>query len=171
MSNEKRFLLDTNVFIEAKRFYYAFDICPGFWASLENHHEHDQIISIDRVKGELKDGKDDLCDWAEDTAPPFFFVSTDEEAIVTCYQKVQTYVNGVDRYTRDAKAEFADGADAWLIAYAKVNSMVLVTREQPAPESKKKVKIPDVCSEFGVPYVDTFQMLRELGIRFDWSPS
>ena len=26
-----KYLLDSNVFIEAKNRYYAFDICPGFW--------------------------------------------------------------------------------------------------------------------------------------------
>ncbi len=25
------YLLDANVFIQAKRLYYGFDFCPGFW--------------------------------------------------------------------------------------------------------------------------------------------
>lgn len=29
------FLVDADVFIAAKNRYYAFDICPGFWNSLE----------------------------------------------------------------------------------------------------------------------------------------
>lgn len=29
------FLLDANVFIEAKNRYYGFDICPGFWRWLD----------------------------------------------------------------------------------------------------------------------------------------
>ncbi|RRD03297.1 DUF4411 family protein [Arachnia propionica] len=29
------FLLDANVFIEAHRFYHAFDLVPSFWAWLE----------------------------------------------------------------------------------------------------------------------------------------
>jgi hypothetical protein len=30
------FLLDSNVFIQAKNFYYGFDICPGFWKWLDD---------------------------------------------------------------------------------------------------------------------------------------
>ena len=29
------YLLDTNVFIEAKNRYYSFDLAPGFWEWLE----------------------------------------------------------------------------------------------------------------------------------------
>lgn len=29
------YLLDTNVFIEAKNRYYAFDLAPGFWEGLD----------------------------------------------------------------------------------------------------------------------------------------
>ncbi len=31
-----RYLLDANVFIEAKNLYYAFDICPGFWTWMDS---------------------------------------------------------------------------------------------------------------------------------------
>jgi hypothetical protein len=30
----EKYLLDSNVFIEAYRRYYSFDICPGFWDCL-----------------------------------------------------------------------------------------------------------------------------------------
>ena len=35
-----------------------------------------------------------------------------------------------------------------------------------APDAKKKVPIPNVCIEFGVHYVNTFEMLRDLGEKF-----
>lgn len=41
----------------------------------------------------------------------------------------------------------------------------LVTREQPAPESKTKIKIPDVCTAFGVVWTDPFSLYRALGMR------
>ncbi len=28
------YLLDANVFIQAKNLHYGFDFCPGFWAGL-----------------------------------------------------------------------------------------------------------------------------------------
>jgi hypothetical protein len=34
----------------------------------------------------------------------------------------------------------------------------------PAPYARNIVKIPEVCEAFGVDYVDTFEMLRELRV-------
>jgi hypothetical protein len=41
----------------------------------------------------------------------------------------------------------------------------VVTREQPAPEAKKKIKIPDVCNAFDVAWTDPFSLYRTLGMR------
>lgn len=60
MSGVRRFVLDTNVFIEANRRYYPFDICPGFWRALILQHEEKNLRSIDRVENEIQEGKDDL---------------------------------------------------------------------------------------------------------------
>jgi TolB-like protein len=69
-------------------------------------------------------------------------------------------------YLQEAKAEFASVADGWLIAFAKIYGLVIVTHETSEPTRKNKVKIPDVCLEFKVEYIDTFVMLRELNIKF-----
>ena len=60
MPTDKRYLLDANVFIEAKRRYYAFDLCPGYWECLVWHHRAASIQSVDRVKVELERGADEL---------------------------------------------------------------------------------------------------------------
>lgn len=71
------------------------------------------------------------------------------------------------QYFDRAKAKFATEADGWLVAYAKVHGVTVVTNEQPRPESRNRVLLPDVCAQFDVPYKDTFLMLRELSLRFD----
>ncbi len=70
------YLLDANVFIEAKNRYYAFDIAPGFWAWLDRAHQHSLAVSIDAVRDELRNGSDELADWARDNAG--FFRSIDQ---------------------------------------------------------------------------------------------
>ena len=65
-----------------------------------------------------------------------------------------------------AKAQFASAADGWVIAYAKVNGLVLVTHEQYIPDVKNHGFDPNVCLQFGVEYCDCFQMLRDLQVRF-----
>jgi hypothetical protein len=166
------YLLDANVFIEAKRRYYAFDLCPGFWDSLFVHYTNSRIKSIDRVKTiEFQRGNDDLKEWASQRIPGDFFAASEEPNIVTQYAEVIAWVQNQQRFFPFAKTEFANSIDGWLIAYAKVNNMVLVTHEERAPQSKAKVKIPDVCDAIGVLCVDTFDMLRALGTRFILPPT
>lgn len=65
MDREETYLLDANVFIEAARRYYAFDIAPPFWEALLEFAEKGKLISIDRVKNELLRGKDELSTWVK----------------------------------------------------------------------------------------------------------
>ena len=67
---------------------------------------------------------------------------------------------------RDATVdEFIDSADLNLIAYAMATEATVVTREQPAPDAKRKIKIPDACIAFGVDWTDPFSTYRALGMR------
>jgi hypothetical protein len=153
------FLLDANVYIEARNRYYPFDICPGFWEALALN----RLRSIDRVKDELED--DELNEWARNKMPAECFAKTGDPDVIAAFSQVMQWVQ-LQHYTDGAKAAFASVADGWLIAYAMVHGRVLVTHEQPAPNSKTKIKIPDICRKFGVQYVDTFEMLRALPVRF-----
>ena len=46
---------------------------------------------------------------------------------------------------------------------------IVVTNEQSAPESRREIKLPDVCNQFGVKHENTFAMLRALNVSFDWA--
>jgi hypothetical protein len=161
------YLLDANVFIQAKRQYYGFDICPGFWESLRLHYENARVKSIDRVKTiELERGNDELKVWAFHTIARDFFEATDGPDVFAQYAEAMRWVNNQARFTPTAKATYAESVDGWLIAYARTHNLVLVTHEERAPESRTRVHIPDVCEAVGVEYQNTFQMLRALETRF-----
>jgi hypothetical protein len=70
MSEVKRYVLDANVFIEAEKNYYAFDICPGFWRALLRQHEARRVCSIDRIRDELVN--DALQQWVRREVPVDF---------------------------------------------------------------------------------------------------
>lgn len=167
MSTNHTYLLDANVFIEAKRRYYGFDLCPGFWDCLEHHGKGEVLLSIDRVKQELK-GEDELQDWVKNIGQGIF-MSTRGTDVIACYDEIVNWVNDQNQFHAAAVAGFADIADGWLVAYAKAMSCTLVTHEVRAPDAKKRVPIPNVCLAFDVDYVDTFDMLRALKTRFHWS--
>lgn len=163
--DDSAYVLDANVFIEAARRYYAFDLAPKFWESLVHHAANGQIKSIDRVKQELERGKDNLATWVKEHFG-HAFASTDETDILQSFREIMTWVNGQSQFSDAAKADFAKGADGWLVAYAKVKGCMVVTHELPAPDAKRKVPIPNVCQTFDVQFIDTFEMLRTLGVRF-----
>ena len=43
------YLLDANVFIQAKNLYYGMDFCPAFWDWLVKQNEVEQVFSIEKV--------------------------------------------------------------------------------------------------------------------------
>lgn len=170
MKTARIYLVDSDVFITAKNLYYSFDICPGFWRSVVHHHQAGRVFSIDRVRGELLAGPktEDLVMWVRGEVPEGFFLQVDTDQVVRAYTDVMMWVQRHPRYFDHAKAKFATGADGWLVAYARVHGATVVTNEQSAPESRKEIKLPDVCDRFGVLRANTFAMLRALHVQFDW---
>ena len=158
------FLVDTNVLIEAKNRYYAFDIAPGFWAWLERAHEQSLACSIRPVRDELLEGDDELADWASTHAA--FFRELDE-GTTKRFQGLSLWAYS-QSYGEAALREFnANNADYQLIAYACEHECVVVTHEQSRPDSRRRVMIPDACRAMGVEWVDTFAMLRKTGAQLD----
>jgi hypothetical protein len=168
MSKAAQLLLDSDVFIAAKNAYYAFDICPGFWSALLKAHERGAIRSLDRIRHELLLGRkeEDLVQWVTRELPEAFFLNSDAADVSDAFAEVMLWVQRNARYFDRAKAKFATEADGWLVAYSMVHGTAVVTNEQPRPESRNRVLLPDVCAQFNVTYKDTFVMLRELGVRF-----
>ena len=164
-------LVDSDVLITAKNLYYAFDICPGFWRSLLHHYRRGHVFSVDRVRNELLAGRrtENLVQWVRDEVPEGFFLPAETEEVIHVYTEIMMWIQRHPAYFDHAKAKFATGADGWLVAYAKVHGATVVTNEQPAPLSRRDVKLPDVCDQFRVPRENTFDMLRALKAQFDWA--
>jgi len=66
------FLLDANVFIEAKRRHYGMDFCPAFWEWLIEQNGAGHVFSIEKVGDELRAGGDDLTEWTDARGDGFF---------------------------------------------------------------------------------------------------
>lgn len=48
-----KYLLDTNIFIQAKNLHYGLDFCPAFWEWLILKNKEGIIYSIDKVYDEI----------------------------------------------------------------------------------------------------------------------
>lgn len=155
------FLVDTNIFVDAHRRYYGFDIVPSFWEFLDQQFVSGALVSIKPVLEELTAGKDTLADWAKNR--PLFFNEIDD-ATVQAMVQIANWVKD-QNYTQSAVDEFLSVADFYLVAFAAAHGHTVLTHEQPSPGAKKRVLIPNVCDAFGVSYADTFQMMRALHAR------
>jgi predicted nucleic acid-binding protein len=160
-----KFLLDTNVLINAHRSYYAFDICPGFWEAVKAGHAAGRVFSTQRVLTELKRGGDVLQDWVETELPDGFFLDDSSADVISEYAPMMQWVQARDFHT-PAKMKFATDADGWLVATAKQTGYTLVTHEARS-DAKARVPMPNVCDQFGVRYCNTFEMLRAMSCKFE----
>lgn len=158
-------LLDSNTLIEAKNRYYAMTICPGYWAWILQQHHALEIASIVPVRDELAKGNDELTQWVKSNAS-LFENSSDQQTQVAFGSIVSRIAEQVPMMKAGALEEFLEGADAWLIAKAMTTGAVVVTHEVYNPDIKRKYTIPNVCSLFGVPYMNTFELLDKLDARF-----
>lgn len=170
-----RYCLDTNVFINSAREYYAFDIAPPFWEALVQWGQEKRLCSVELVYRELTEkflGEDDpLKGWSK-THRSSLFVELDE-ATYAEFGQIANWVNA--EYEQHQVEAFLDSADPGVIAYAKAHQLSVVTLERLGNHTRnprtrklqaKKVFIPNVCQHFHVRYLNTFDMLRELGFFF-----
>ncbi len=162
MSSPHLFVLDANVFIEAAVRYYAFDLVPAFWDSLVIHGNAGRLFTIDRIAEEIK-GDGPLKTWMDGAFVGCIRDSGAPETLAH-YAALMQWAQE-QSFTDAAKNEFASVADAWLVAYAKHIGATVVTHETYDVNCKRRVKIPNVCRFCDVPCVDTFAMLRSLGVK------
>jgi len=155
------YLLDTNVFIEAKNRYYAFDLAPGFWEWLHADASAGAIGSIEEVSAELAAGADELASWAQ--CHPAMFASADQATVVKLAELAAWASGG--QFTQAAVDEFLDVADYYLVAHAAAHGHTVVTHEIYQANARKRVLIPNACQALGVPYCSTFEMLRSRSVR------
>jgi hypothetical protein len=66
------YLLDANVFIQAKNLHYGLDFCPAFWEWLITQSHAGNVFSIEKVGDEVQALEDDLSVWAGARGGGFF---------------------------------------------------------------------------------------------------
>jgi len=156
----KTFWPDSNVFMQAKNLYYAFDIAPGFWNGVSECAKSGSIKSPTMVYNEIAKGGDELTSWAKTVK---LFVDPTKKVQET-FSKIAEYVVHNGTFHPAQAALFLKGADAWVISSAIADDGIVVTHEKLVGADSTKVKIPNVCKQFGVDCVTCYEMIRRLGI-------
>lgn len=156
------YLLDSDVFIQAKNLHYGIDFCPAFWDWLVSENATKTVFSIERVGDEIEAGDDELAEWAKKRGPGFFLKP--DSGLPPALAKVSTWATSAS-YEPAAVNTFLQVADYYLVAQALAHGHTVVTHEVPAA-STKKIKIPNACISLGIKCMNPYEMLRLERARF-----
>lgn len=115
-----------------------------------------QIFVIDEVMTELKRKDDGIYKWIEDRESMIVSIETDVQSCLV--EIMANYPRLVD--TKKNRS----GCDPWVIALAQARGLSVVSAEK-ASGSLVKPKIPDVCKDLAVPYVEVVDFFRKQGWR------
>ena len=167
------YLLDANTLIDAKRDYYPIQRVPEFWDWLIFQGKNGSVEIPLEIYREFSDkvdkegNMDSLAIWAkrEDVRRALLIdENIDKNSIQLVY----------NQYLLDPTDEdiVEIGNDPFLISYGLFNgNCTIVTTER----SKSSIKvgperrIPDVCKDLRIPCIDTFELIRILDFRTDWT--
>lgn len=160
------YLIDSDVFIQAKNRHYGLDFCPAFWDWLVAENAAGNVFSVQRIGGELTAGNDNLATWASALGAGFFL--RPDPAVAASMTTLSAWVTQpLNGYTPAAIAAFLASGEYHLIAHAHAlgNGYSVVSHEV-AANSPNKVKVPNACVGIGVTCIDPFSMLRNGGASF-----
>lgn len=160
------YMLDANVFIQAKNLHYGFDFCPAFWDWLILNNSEGNVYSIEKVSDELVVGGDTLSVWALNEGSNLFLEP--DEQILPALGLVSNWVTN-QNYEATAINTFLQIADYYLIAHALAHNYTVVTHEIPA-STTKKIKIPNVCIGLNIRCMTPYEMLRRERAKFILGP-
>ena len=120
-----------------------------------------RIFICQEVYDEIVKTEDDLSSWLKDSNIP---VRKASESVIG---------NLIEIYKTPAHLKLVDNtknrslADPWVIAHAMDTNSVVVTKEEKVTQANStKVKIPNVCDNVGVRWINDFEFVQELNFRF-----
>jgi len=150
------------VLIQAWQKYYSPNICPIYWDTLNALGIENRIIMPEIVYEEITRTEDDLSEWLKSSSIP---IKKIDENVTKCLQEIYL-TNPIHKFLVD-NTKARSLADPWVIAHAISEGAIVVTKEEKVTAlNSKKIKIPNVCENMNISWMDDFKMIAELGIKF-----
>lgn len=160
-----RYCLDANVLIQAWQKYYNPKFCPAYWEVLNELGKQGKIFLPEVVYEEITRTEDDLTKWLKSSKIPIFKIT---EPVTICLQNI--YSNNPIHKNLVDNTKARSLADPWVIAHALHENAVVVTKEEKVTAlSSTRIKFPNVCDNMGIRWINDFQFIDELGIKFSCS--
>lgn len=156
------YLLDADVIITANRDYYPIERIPQFWDWLLQQCQSGYIKIPGEIYTEITPKEDMLENWIKEAKLQGNII-LDEEIEPKKLNLVLTKGYQISELSEISLEKI--GRDASLIAYAfkNIKQRVVVTKEVSKPSKiGANRKIPDVCNDLGVQWIDDFELYRRL---------
>jgi len=159
-----KYCLDTNFFVEAWNKYYSPDFCHDYWTVIDELGKQGIIFVTQFVKDEIEKVDDELKKWFQNKK---WLVKPINDKVQQCLKDI--YAKNELHFRLVDSTKGRSVADPWVIAHAMAENATVVTKEDKAPDITKKIKIPNVCENMGVNYMNDFDFIREANIVFNCS--
>ena len=160
-----KYCLDANVLIQAWQKYYNPKFCPDYWKILNELGKAGRIFIPELVCEEIVRTEDELSSWLKGSKIPVNKIS---EPVTVCLQRIYL-ANPVHKNLVD-NTKARSIADPWVIAHALHENATVVTKEERVTAlNSNRIKIPNVCDNMGIQWINDFQLVDELGIKFQCS--
>jgi hypothetical protein len=156
------YCLDANVLIQAWQKYYSLELCPDYWSLLNELGRMGRIFLPQLVSDEITRTEDELATWLAQSQVP---IKEIDGTVTECLTQIYE-ANPFHKYLVDNTKQ-RSLADPWVIAHAKKENACVVTKEEKVsvPYSTR-IKIPNVCENMGIRWINDFQFINEVKIRF-----
>lgn len=165
MSNLEKYCLDANVLIEAWQKYYSPKFFPEYWDMLNDLGNRDRIFLPGLVAEEIFKTDDGLSNWLRQSKIPIQPITEGIAAALT-----SIYATNADHKFLVDNTRQRSLADPWVIAHAMACKACVVTKENfETAVNSKRIKIPNVCENMGVRWINDFQFIGELKLKFSLS--
>lgn len=156
------YCLDANVLIEAWQKYYSPKFCPDYWNILNVLGEKQIIFIPEAVRDEIARVEDELSIWLKDCFIPIHKI---DEQVIANWQKILNSDDSHKQLVDNIKGRSL--ADPWVIAHAmKYNATVVTKENKTTALNSKRIKIPNVCDNMGIRWINDFELIAELGLHF-----
>ena len=148
------YVVDASIWIRIWRNHPP-DIFVSLWEKLDAAVAAGDLVSPDEVLQELQRGEDTLAEVLRSRTR--LFLPLDDAQMLAVADVVQKCHGLVNEEAERGRA------DPFVVALARVRHGTVVSGERPRRTATSPFKIPDACSQYGIPCIDWFQFLREMG--------
>ena len=152
------YCLDTSVLIDLHRGTYRREVFPGIWEDLEQLVVDGRMVAPREVRRELEDARDELTTWVKAHKSIFLDPDPAEYPLVGSIQQRFSTASTV-WLTKTPHA------DPWIVAMARNRRLVVITAERWG-QSVKNPKLPYVCDEFNVRWLNIIEFLADEGLSY-----